>query len=197
MTNALSFLQNLHTDVPVSRHSMPLSGSTETSCPASSTCTHELPNCQVGSSETLQQTVLHLDRPSDEFRPHLTLVTKEELAACTVSRSQLLQQFQLLDSTACFPAGIAIAVKAVVPHSVAASHSNTRPIDRVRKLRMRGQESQMLPETWQLEAKMEPSVGKSSQNSLNCFQSSASLAQTGCIRQSSCTSFYDPLEHSG
>ena len=53
------------------------------------------PSCQIVSSHP------------DIFRPHVTLVTKEELAACKVNRSDLLQDFQSLNRSAFSSVGIA------------------------------------------------------------------------------------------
>ena len=50
-----------------------------------------------------------LDSCPAVFRPHVTLVTKEELAACSTARSDLLHEFQRLDPINFFAAGIAIA----------------------------------------------------------------------------------------
>lgn len=54
----------------------------------------------------------------DELRPHVTLVTKEELAACTVSRSDLLQDFQSLNQNAFISVGIAVADAAGIAASI-------------------------------------------------------------------------------
>lgn len=126
--DALSFLQSLHTNAPASRQNVPLLGSTGTtttrnlanSLTAGHSCNDNLPSCDKGPSRTLQQTAL------DEFRPHVTLVTKEEVAACKVSRSDLLQDFQLLDPTPFFPVGIAIADIANVSSGAVDSSSEAR-----------------------------------------------------------------------
>lgn len=132
---------------------------------------YDVANCHVGPSEALQQTALEPDSRSNDFRPHVTLVTKEELAACTVSRPDLLQDFQLLDSAAFFPAGIAVADMADVfyTHARAPSQPILQPGDDPKHARVRGQKSRVLTATSQLEARtdahidafMEPSVGKS------------------------------------
>ena len=95
----------------------------------------------------------------DACRPHVTLVTKEELAACTVNRQELLQNFQLLSSSACFPAGIAVTAVAGEPHSTTAalSQSSLQPKD---LLNMTGLESSTALTT---DAEMQLSSGKPKQ----------------------------------
>ena len=92
-------------------------------------------------------------------RPHVTLVAKEELAACTVNRQELLQNFQLLNSSACFPAGIAImAVTGELNSTTAAlSQSSLQPKD---LLNMTGSESST---TLTTDAGMQLSSGKPKQ----------------------------------
>lgn len=159
--DALSFLQSLHTNAPASCQNVPLLGSTGTattrnlanSLTAGHSCNDNLPSCDKGPSRTLQQTALEPESRLDEFRPHVTLVTKEEVAACTVSRSDLLQDFHLLDPTLFFPVGIAIADIANVLSGAAASCSEAR-----------------------MGAQMELSTGKT-KHDLVCKDSTESLAQ--------------------
>lgn len=101
----------------------------------------------VTASETAQQqTAVEPDSCIDEYRPHVTLVTKEELAACAVSRSGLLQEFQRLDTAAFFPVGIAIVRTADGAHTGTAtsSQSVTKPSTHPRNHGTRGQEGPML-----------------------------------------------------
>ena len=115
----------------------------------------------VTAFETAQQQIsVELDSCMNEYRPHVTLVTKEELAACTVSRSDLLQEFQRLDSAAFFPVGIAIV------HAADGAYTGTTTsLQSVMKtsthlnFSTRGQEGPMLASTI---SHMQPFAGKSS-----------------------------------
>ena len=117
---------------------------------------------QVTASESLQQqTPVELDSCLNQYGPHVTLVTKEELAACTVSRSDLLQEFQRLDPAAFFPVGIANfdMANGACPDTAASSHSLMKPSNYPRKSSMRGQEGAMQAST---ASQMQPFIGKSS-----------------------------------
>ncbi len=179
--NALSFLQLPHSSVPASRQT--LSGNigtsiigTATGFPASCSWSKEQLNCH---GKTLQQAELELGTRLAHFRPHVTLVTKEELAACTVSRPHLLQDFQLLDRTAFFPVGLAIADTTDAPHTYAATSpdSSAEP-GHPQDLSARGQQSQMQPEASQMEtqsnaqmnAQTEAFVGKTTFSSQNIYR---------------------------
>lgn len=119
-------------------------------------------HAQVTASETLQQqTALELDSCINEYRPHATLVTKEELAACAVSRSDLLQEFQRLDPAAFFPVGIAIVDMAdgVYTDTAALTHSVMKASKYSTKSSMRGQQGAMQAST---SSQMQPFIGKSS-----------------------------------
>ncbi len=172
--DALSFLQSPHISVPASRQTLPgnigtSNIGTATGYPASCSWSKEHINCHGRSTVTLQQAELELGARLAHFRPHVTLVTKEELAACTVSRPHLLQDFQLLDQTAFFPVGLANADTSDAPHTcAAASPDSSTGKDHPKDLSARGQQSQTWPEAGQMEtqpnlqmnAQIEAFVGK-------------------------------------
>jgi len=164
--DALSFLQLPHSSVPASRQTLlgnigtsaSITGTT-TSFPASCSWSKEQLNCHERSSVTLQQAELELETRLAQFRPHVTLVTKEELVACTVSRPHLLQDFQLLDQTAFFPVGLAIPDTTDAPHTcAAASLSSLAANDHPKDISARGQQSQMHPETSQMETQFNTQI---------------------------------------
>lgn len=108
--DALSFLSN----GPIYRDQRLSGGSGNPSSLAASfsaSCSDQPPNCLLDPSGSVQQAAGEDSHYENGFRPHVTLVTKEEVALCTASRSNLLQEFQLLDLDAFFPAGIAITGK--------------------------------------------------------------------------------------
>ena len=119
-------------------------------------------HANINASETFQhQTAVELDNCMNEYRPHVTLVTKEELAACAVSRPDLLQAFQRLDPAAFFPVGIAIVGMAdgACTGTAASSQSVTKPSHHLRKSSMRGQEGPVQASTT---SQMQAFIGKSS-----------------------------------
>ena len=93
-------------------------GSSTSSFRVSSSSTHTLPDA---NTDSLPETPLILESTLHETRPHVTLVTKEELASSTASRTALLKEFQGLQLTAFFPAGIAMdsKVDALSQHAAA------------------------------------------------------------------------------
>ena len=93
---ALTCLQKSDTDSTASssRQSTP-------SLKQTATCSAAAP-----MDTTQPATVPKLDNCTAQSTPHVTLVTKEELAARTISRPDLLKAFQLLDPAAFFPAGV-------------------------------------------------------------------------------------------
>lgn len=67
-------------------------------------------DCQTGSLQMRHAAAgSELDSRLQNFSSHVTLVTKEEVGACTISCQDLLLEFQNLDLTGLFPAGIAVA----------------------------------------------------------------------------------------
>lgn len=112
-------------------------------------------------SASAQQPAVEPDDYANELRPHMTLVTKEELAACTVSRTDLLQNFLCLDPAAFFPVGIAIMDIADRPqtHAVASSQSVIQSETHMSKSRVMGHTSSKQASTI---AQMQPLIGKSS-----------------------------------
>ncbi len=181
--DALSFLRLPHSSVPASRQTLPgnigtSNIGTATGFPASCSWSKEQLNCLGRSAVTLQQAELELGTCLAHFRPHVTLVTKEELAACTVSRPHLLQDFQLLDQTAFFPVGLAIADTTDAPHTcAAASPDSSAAKDHPKDLSARGQQSQTRPEASQIEtqsnaqmnAQTEAFIGKTTFSRQNFF----------------------------
>ncbi len=179
--DALSFLQLPHNSIPASRQTLlgnigsSIIG-TATSFPASCSWSKEQLNCHGRSAVTLQQAELELGTRLAHFRPHVTLVTKEELAACTVSRPHLLQDFQLLDPAAFFPVGLAIADTIDAPHTCAAAS----PAERAhpKDSSARDQQSQTQPEASQMEtqsntqinAQTEAFVGKTTFSSQKIYR---------------------------
>ena len=155
--DALSFLRLPHSSVPAFRHTLPgnigtSNVGTATGFPASCSWSQEQHNCHGSSAVTLQQAELELGTRLAHFRPHVTLVTKEELAACTVSRPHLLQDFQLLDQTAFFPVGLAITDTTDAPHSCAvASPDSSAAKHHPKDSSARGQQNQMQAEASQME----------------------------------------------
>ena len=130
-------------------------------------------------SESLQQqTAVELDSCMDEHRAHVTLVTKEELAACTVSRYKLLQGFQRLDAATFFPVGIATVdmVHGAYTDTAASSQSVMKPSSYLRKSSMRGQGGPMQGNT---SSQMQPFIGKSSKRfcEIKCLKSLALINQ--------------------
>lgn len=116
--DALSYLQQSHNRVPAS--------------------------CRTEPSSSLTGAEVDDWPAAPVSRPHVTLVTKEELAACSVSRSDLLKGFQLLDPRSFFAVGIAISDTADAVHTTSAASSlsqqqqghsnNTEPRDRGSKI---------------------------------------------------------------
>lgn len=104
----LSFVRNLHT---LTGRSVPLLGTPGGNAPCTLSGTGFLPSCSGPTTPpgNCQQTTLELDNLLAEFSPHVTLVSKEEVAAYPGRRTDLLQDFQLLDSSAFFPVGVAVA----------------------------------------------------------------------------------------
>ena len=172
--DALSFLQLPHNSVPASRRT--LLGNIGTSVigtaagfPASCSWSEEQLNCHKRSAVTLQQAELEPGTCLPHFRPHVTLVTKEELAACTVSRPQLLQDFQLLDRTAFFAVGLATADTTDMLHTCAATSPDSLTEEaHTQNSPARDQQSQTQPGASQMEtqsnlqrnAQTQASVGK-------------------------------------
>lgn len=118
-----------------------------------------MPASVSGSASLQHQPALEPDDCTNDLRPHVTLVTKEELAACPVSRSDLLQQFQNLDPAAFFPVGIAIADMADTTQPVASSRSVSQSETHLGKYRVMGHKSPMQVSTV---AQRQPLIGKSS-----------------------------------
>lgn len=118
---------------------------------------HGMPATVSASASLQQRPAAEPDDCTNDLRPHVTLVTKEELAACTVSRLELLQKFLHLDPAAFFPVGIAIADMADRSQTVAScvTHSEIHP----RMSRVMGHKSPMQASTI---AQMQPLIGKSS-----------------------------------
>jgi len=162
--DALSFLRLPHSTVPASRQTLPgnigtSNIGTATGFPASCSWSKEQLNCHGRSAVTLQQAELELGTRLAHFRPHVTLVTKEELAACTVSRPHLLQDFQLLDRTAFFPVGLATADTTDAPHTCAAtSPDSSAEQDHPKTLSARGHQNQMQAEASQKETQSDTQI---------------------------------------
>lgn len=127
-SHALSCFQSLHPDSPAPVKDTPSLNEVSSSCrimgPGSATsllaiCRSTLNTLrhQTHQSEMLE---LQQDNSMHDIHSHVTLITKEELAACTISRSDLLREFQLLDTGAFFPVGIAVAGANCMPHTDAA-----------------------------------------------------------------------------
>lgn len=118
-----------------------------------------MPATVSGSASLQHQPAVGPDDCTNDLRPHVTLVTKEELAACTISRSDLLQKFQNLDPAALFPVGIAIADVADRTQAVASLQPITQSETHLRKSRVMGHKSPMQASTI---AQKQPLIGKSS-----------------------------------
>ncbi|KAL0030401.1 hypothetical protein WJX79_001534 [Trebouxia sp. C0005] len=192
---ALSFLQSPQKGVPACRRTLlgniDTSASiigTATSFPATCSWSKEQLNCHERSSVILQQAESKL---GTHFRPHVTLVTKEELAACTVGRPHLLQDFQLLDQAAFFPVGLAIADTTAAVHTwAAASPETSAEKDHPKDLSSRGQQSQTQPEASQMETQLNTQINAQPESSIGSAPASAAtsigLLHTGYIASVNC-----------